>query len=101
MNLPRFVGPIVAVVLLGSVAGGVWYSHGRLAADSAQTARLQSEAAQELTVRGLIGSEKEAFFADSAVQGALARHHLTVVVEKAGSRAIAHQIGRASCRERV
>jgi hypothetical protein len=69
----------------------VWYSHGRLAADFAQTARLQSAAAQELTVRGLIGSEKEAFFADSAVQSALARHHLTVTVEKAGSRAIAHR----------
>src|SRR5262249_33012884 len=40
--------------------------------------------------RGLIGSEKEAFFADEHVRQALARHHITVEVEKAGSRAIAH-----------
>ncbi|MEJ0036052.1 MAG: hypothetical protein WDO68_08205 [Gammaproteobacteria bacterium] len=91
MNLQRFVGPVVAVVLLAAVGGGVWYSNTHLRAESAQTARIQSEAAQALTVNGLIGSEKEAFFADAAVQAALLRYHITLTVEKAGSRAIAHK----------
>ena len=91
MNLQRFVGLGVAVVLLGAVGGGVWYSHSHLSAESAAMARLESETAQALLVRGLIGSEKEAFFADSGVQSALARYHITVTIEKAGSRAIAHR----------
>lgn len=40
-------------------------------------------------VRGLVGSEKEAFFNDPRVQAAFAKHGLTVRIEKAGSRAIA------------
>jgi hypothetical protein len=91
MKLQRLVGPLVAVLLLAAVGGGVWYSNHHLRAESAATARLEAEAAQELSVRGLIGSEKEAFFADRNVQAALARYHITVAVEKAGSRAIAHR----------
>src|SRR5262245_38677189 len=91
MNLQRFVGPVVAVVLLAAVGGGVWYSNTHLRQENAATARIQSEAAQALSVNGLIGSEKEAFFADPAVQAALGRYHITLTVEKAGSRAIAHK----------
>ncbi len=91
MNLQRFVGPVVAVVLLAAVGGGVWYSNTHLRAESSATARIEAEAAQALTVNGLIGSEKEAFFADRAVNAALARYHITLTVEKAGSRAIAHK----------
>src|SRR5689334_8149312 len=91
MNLQRFVGPVVAVVLLAAVGGGVWYSNSHLRQESVANARIQAEAAQALTVNGLIGSEKEAFFADPAVQAALSRYHITLTVEKAGSRAIAHK----------
>lgn len=91
MNLQRFVGAGVAVVLLGAVSGGIWYSHAHLNAESAEAARIKADAAQELNLRGLIGSEKEAFFADTRVQNALARHHITLSIEKAGSRAIAHR----------
>src|SRR4051794_37528394 len=91
MNLQRFVGPVAAVVLLAAVGGGVWYSNTHLRQETADTARLQAEAAQALSINGLIGSEKEAFFADPAVQKALMRFHITLTVEKAGSRAIARK----------
>lgn len=41
------------------------------------------------TVRGVIGSEKQAFFTDQRVVGAFARHRLEVEVDTAGSRQIA------------
>jgi hypothetical protein len=44
------------------------------------------------TVRGVIGSEKEAFFADPAVQKELKRNGLKVEVDPAGSRQIATSI---------
>jgi hypothetical protein len=79
----RILGIVLALLLLGSVAGGIWYSRQSLG----QTAALSGSAA---TVRGLIGSEKEAYFADPRVLKALSRHGLTVHVDKAGSRTIAH-----------
>ena len=91
MSLQRFVGPLAAVALLAAIGGGVWYSNSHLKAENAAAAHIESEAAQALSVHGLIGSEKDAFFADQAVQAALARRHITVSVEKAGSRAIAHR----------
>ena len=84
------MGPVVALFLVAAVGSGIWYSHGRLLAEHDATERSRLEAAQTLAVHGLIGSEKDAFFADSHVQAALARLHLAVSVEKAGSRAIAH-----------
>src|SRR5256885_14844719 len=45
---------------------------------------------QSVTTRGLIGSEKEAFFQDERVRDVLARHGVTVTVQKAGSRSIAN-----------
>ena len=89
MNIRRLIGPVVALVLVAAVGGGIWDSHGRLRAEHDATERKALEAARTLAVRGLIGSEKDAFFADSRVKDALARQHLVVTVEKAGSRAIA------------
>ena len=82
---------MVALVLVASVGGGIWYSHGRLRAEHDATERWALEATRTVSVRGLIGSEKEAFFADPRVKEALYREHLVVTVEKAGSRAIARQ----------
>jgi hypothetical protein len=89
VDVRRLIGPAVALVLAAAVGGGIWYSHQGLRAEQDASTR-QLEAARTEMVRGLIGSEKEAFFADQNVQAALARRHLTVSVEKAGSRAIAH-----------
>jgi hypothetical protein len=90
VDIQRIIGPGVALVLIAAVGGGIWYSHGRLRAEHEATEQRQLEAARTVAVHGLIGSEKDAFFADSKVQAALARQHLVVTVEKAGSRAIAH-----------
>ena len=89
MDTRKFVVPVVAVVLLAAVGGGIWYSNSRLVQDRAAVTAQQAERARAVTVRGLIGSEKESFFADPRVQAALAEQGITVVVEKAGSRALA------------
>jgi hypothetical protein len=85
----KLLAPILAVVLLAAVGTGIWYSNSRVRQD--QATAIQARLAQEsqVQVRGLIGSEKEAFFADTRVQQALAAHGITVTVEKAGSRSIA------------
>ena len=89
MDIRRLVVPVVAVVLLAAIGGGIWYSNTRLVEDRAAVSARQAERARAVTVHGLIGSEKESFFADPRVQAALAEQGITVVVEKAGSRAIA------------
>lgn len=90
MNIRKLIGPAIALVLVASVGGGIWYSHARLHAEQDATEKRRQDAAQTVAVHGLIGSEKEAFFADPKVQAALLREHLSVSVEKAGSRSIAH-----------
>ncbi|HXJ64835.1 MAG TPA: hypothetical protein VNN79_13860 [Actinomycetota bacterium] len=66
------VGVIVAIIV--SAAGG----GGSKPTDAAL-----------VTVRGVIGSEKQPFFADRRVQAEFAKHGLRVQVDTAGSRAIA------------
>jgi len=89
VEVRRFVAPALAVLLLAGVGGGIWVSNTRVEGERSaeQTARL--EQAKQVSVRGLIGSEKESFFADLRVQQALAKQGITVTVEKAGSRSIA------------
>ncbi len=89
MDIRKFVAPLLAVTLLGGVGGGIWYSHREVADSQSAERTAQLEAAQQVSARGLIGSEKEPFFADARVVKALAAHGITVTVEKAGSRAIA------------
>jgi hypothetical protein len=90
VDIRRLIGPAVALTLAAAVGGGIWYSHDSLRAEHTANEERRLEAAQTAMVHGLIGSEKEAFFADPKVQAALRREHLSVSVEKAGSRAIAH-----------
>jgi len=85
VDIRRVLGLVLALLLLAGVGGGIWYSRRTLTHD--RTAALTADASA--TVRGLIGSEKEAYFADARVIAALAKHGLTVHVEKAGSRSIA------------
>ena len=89
MDVRKLVAPALALLLLGGVGGGIWYSNSRVVDERTadQTAKL--EAGRQVSVRGLIGSEKEAYFADQRVVKALAAQGITVTVEKAGSRAIA------------
>lgn len=82
----KIIAPLLAVALAAAVGAGIWFSHRQL--QPVPPSAPQS-APPEVRVRGLIGSEKEAFFADSRVQQALAAHGITIVVEKAGSREIA------------
>ncbi len=67
---------LLAVVLLAGVAVALFRGHHH----------------GVTTVRGVIGSEKEAFFADPAVQKALSHNGLKVEVDPAGSRQIATSI---------
>ncbi|MFW6695696.1 hypothetical protein [Streptomyces sp. MAR4 CNX-425] len=74
----RILGVVLAVLLIGGVAAAV--VAGRGTGDEEEGAR-----AATTTVRGVIGSEKAAFFEDPDVVEALADHGLTVRVETAGS----------------
>jgi hypothetical protein len=89
LDTRRLIAPVLAVVLLAAVAAGVWYSNSRLRDETVATEAARIERDKEVILRGLIGSEKETFFADARVQKALALHGITVNVEKAGSRVIA------------
>ena len=89
MDTRRLIAPVLAVVLLTAVAAGVWYSNSRLRDESVATEAAKIERDKQVSLRGLIGSEKEPFFADVRVQKALALQGITVNVEKAGSRVIA------------
>ena len=86
MNARRALAAGLAALLLAAVGGGVWYSRTALVQDR-QAQRAQQQA---VTARGLIGSEKEAFFQDERVRDVLARHGVTVTVQKACSRSIAN-----------
>jgi hypothetical protein len=76
--MKRQAGPLLLVILIIGVSGGIFIS-----------ARQQLATRQVDTVRGLIGSEKEEFFRDERVIDALRKGGITVQIEKAGSRQIA------------
>jgi hypothetical protein len=89
LDTRKLIAPVLAVVLLAAVAAGIWYSNSRVRDESAATEAAKIERDKQVSLRGLIGSEKEPFFADARVQKALALHGITVNIEKAGSRVIA------------
>jgi hypothetical protein len=72
---------LAVVLVLGVVAAIVWGRSG------------SSSSGGDLTVvRGVIGSEKQAFFTDARVVDAFAKHGLKVEVDTAGSRQIASTV---------
>jgi hypothetical protein len=77
-RIKRIFGPLLLVVLVLGVGAAIFFS-----------AREQLALRRVVTVRGLIGSEKEEFFKDPQVVEALRRGGLEVHIEKAGSRQIA------------
>lgn len=87
MEPRKLIGPLLALVVAAGVAGGIYLSAQRKTVED----RAQSEAAQLVTLRGLIGSEKEGFFSDPRVVETLRKHGLAAQIEKVGSRAIAQR----------
>ncbi|EOD70477.1 hypothetical protein H480_00670 [Amycolatopsis vancoresmycina DSM 44592] len=77
MLVKRRVSIGLAVVLVLAVVGVIIWGRG------------DGTASDVATVRGVIGSEKQAFFTDQRVVDAFARHGLKVEVDTAGSRQIA------------
>ncbi len=78
MDTKRLIALLLSVTLLAGTGLAIYLS----AIDKIGSDRAQQAAAQAITVRGLIGSEKEAFCASPQVEAALARHGITVQVEK-------------------
>lgn len=76
--MKRVLGPILLVVLIIGVGAAIYLS-----------ASQQLAARQVVTIKGLIGSEKEAFFLDPKVSEALRKNGIEVQFDKAGSRTIA------------
>lgn len=68
MEIRKLVAPALALLLLAGVGAGIWYSNQRLGQTQADAAQQRLTQAQQVTLRGLIGSEKETFFADPRVQ---------------------------------
>ena len=95
VEMRRLFAPTLAVALLAAVGGGIWWSNSSVNDDRTQSETTRLEQSRQVSVRGLIGSEKEPFFADARVVQALARQGITVTVEKAGSRAIASRYDAA------
>jgi hypothetical protein len=89
VEVRKLLAPALAVLLLAAVGGGIWFSNARVGDERTARQAEKIDKARQVSLRGLIGSEKEAFFADARVQKALATQGLTVTVEKVGSRAIA------------
>lgn len=79
-TMKKILAPLLTVLLLAGLGVGIYLSvEERLAVE------------ETTVLRGLIGSEKEDFFADPRVVEALAKQGLKVMAEKAGSRQIAVQ----------
>lgn len=76
--MKRLLGPILLVVLILGVGAAIFLS-----------ASEQIALRRVITVRGLIGSEKEEFFQNPRVVEELRKGGIEVQVEKAGSRTIA------------
>lgn len=85
MEIRRVLGPALAIIMAAGIAAAVYVSHGRQAEEQAR----QEAAAAIVEIKGMIGSEKESFFADPRVGELLAAKGLRVKVEKVGSREIA------------
>ncbi|MDD5369060.1 MAG: hypothetical protein PHQ40_08245 [Anaerolineaceae bacterium] len=77
--MKRLLGPLMLVVLVIGVGTAIFFSVNQ-----------QLALRQIVTVKGLIGSEKEAFFRDPKVVDALHKGGVEVQFEKAGSRTIAN-----------
>jgi hypothetical protein len=84
MSTQRVIGPILALLVLAGVGAAIAISSARKSAQD----KLFAATSSIVTIKGMIGSEKESFFSDPRLVAALARNGLRVKVEKVGSREI-------------
>jgi hypothetical protein len=89
MDARRLLAPTLAVLLLAGIGAGIWQSNSQLRLSHSRQDADAAEKARHVIAHGLIGSEKESFFADPKVKDVLAGLGITVTPEKAGSRVIA------------
>lgn len=82
MEFRRLIGLGISALFLAGVGTAIYFSN----AEKAEQNRAAAQEAQQETVRGLIGSEKEAFLGDPRVLDVLRRHGLQIQLVKAGSR---------------
>lgn len=85
MDFRRILGPSLAAILIAGIGAAIYVSYERNSAEKVK------QGAQSLIVdvKGMIGSEKESFFADPKVVSLLLVKGLRVTVDKVGSREIA------------
>lgn len=84
MQVKRFFGLLISVLFLVGVAAGIYFSsQDKQTQDAAEAAAHNVE-----VVKGLIGSEKEAFLTDPRVTAILRKRGFELQVSKAGSREI-------------
>lgn len=80
MDFKRILGPSLAAIVFLGICAAAWMSHNN---------KSTADAAGEIVdVKGMIGSEKESFFADPKVQQVLLSKGFRVKAEKVGSREI-------------
>lgn len=84
MDIKKIVGPIMAFVVVMGVLAAMYTSYQKKHTED--VARTQAEAIVDY--KGLIGSEKQTFFADERVQARFLELGVRVSVEKIGSREI-------------
>ena len=91
----RIIGAVlIGLLLMGMAALGAWRLSGRgggavLSRDASPVGQTASTPTNLKTVRGVVGSEKKAFFSDPEVKRIFALNGLSVEVDSAGSREIA------------
>jgi len=84
VDVKRFLGISVSLLFLAGVVAGIYFSsQDKQAQDAADAAARHVE-----LVKGLIGSEKEAFLTDPRVTAILKKHGFQLELSKAGSREI-------------
>jgi hypothetical protein len=88
--MKKFVGPLLATLLLAGVVAGIVYSaRDKRASQQATQATAAPDPTRKTTVRVLTGSEKLDFLRDPELAEALAAEGIVLDVQKAGSREIA------------
>ena len=89
MNVRKIVGPLLALLVLAGVGGGIYFSATDKRRSDGVAEKMAERQAARITVRVLTGSEKEKFLADPELTALLETEGITLQVQKSGSREIA------------
>lgn len=90
MNPRKYLGPLFAGILALGVLGAIYLSYDKTKnpPPSGQTTPSLQQKPNTIMVRGLIGSEKEAYLSDPQVIQILRKNGIELKIDKAGSREI-------------